>query len=306
MNQFFLKFYLCIKSSFFLYGYIKILSIFHPYIKPISLIKAKDITNICSIGAKKVAISGTGCLMVFTKEYLYKFPLGNTTAKALKIEYDNYKKIKKTSLSNFVDYYLGQELLSEEIFYKMSILKTLSYSDTSIAKNIIIKSLSENGNFGKASIFSKENHLLGYEVILKYCNNAQRLELSDIKGWLNGIEYCTSYIHGDLTPLNIMKNNGVVFIDLDRFDFAGFNFFDKIHYHIEYEAKMKGLNSYDFIALNFELLLSEYSKQELLSYLFFRTGAEKRSDVSLHPSYYLKIITLILLIKRHVGKNEVL
>jgi hypothetical protein len=123
-------------------------------------------------------------------------------------------------------------------------------------------------------------------------NNGMKISTNLLNKWCNqdfvfNFKYNNCFMHGDLTPKNIMKNkkNQNVLIDLDRFSINGIKGIDRIHYIIEKESKEKGIDFFAWIQKHF----NEWEEREaLFLYFVYRINVEHFDKVKLPDIYYNK------------------
>ena len=243
---------------------------------------------------ESVSITGTGVLIIFYKNSIVKYPLGEHSYKALHNEYNNYLLLKESRLSYLVDYFLekkdGYFVMEKllDIKYPVQEHKKICLQLSKIkSKNIVLSELLKNQVFSNA-----------LEYIETECSN---FYLKDILILLKSQKSIKSYpMHGDLTQYNIMKNKeeNIVLIDLDRFSFDGIEQIDRIHFAIEYYAKKR---EKDFFTVIGSLIKDKNISMQYFYLLFlsfiYRIGVEYNKDVELPLLYrnnMCKVIEIFL------------
>ena len=239
----------------------------------------------------RVAITGTGVLIVFYENFIAKYPLGSHSQNALRNEFANYKKLKDSNLSNLVDY----SLVEKENYYVMDKLNRCDYP---INACMSICTLFKK----KAQCTLQLIKLLEQKIFkdaLSYIKNKDELNrVVKILQSMNDIK--SSTMHGDLTQYNIMltSSNKVVLIDLDRFNFNGIEKIDRIHFIIEFFAKKR---KKDFFEILETLLITKNISKKYFDYLFlyfvYRIGVEYDEEIQLPSTYFdnvNKLVTIFL------------
>lgn len=238
----------------------------------------------------RVAITGTGVLIIFYKNSIVKYPLGNHSYVALHQEYNNYFLLKKSHLSSIVDYFLEKEdeyYVMEKLFdlkYPVREHKKICFQLSKIkTKNIALSELLES------KVFSNALEYIGFE-----CSN---FSIEDILTILKAEKIIKSYpMHGDLTQYNIMKNkkDHIVLIDLDRFSFGGMENIDRIHFVVEYYANKRKI---DFFQIIEDIInnkdISEKYFYFLLLYFIYRVGVEYDNNIILPTEYHSSLCCVI-------------
>ena len=276
-------------SRFFFY----IIAKFHPYIEPLGPLRANLLISLLGNDCQKIILSGTGSLMVFLPVIVYKIPLSKHTSISLHKEYEKYSEIKNSKLFDFVNYKLKKRELSKVGYYEMSRLDYFE-ENNGVPIDEILDSL-QSVVTGEGGLLSLKQHSIGLEVFQKYATVEQIKELKVISDSLMSKSAPLCAMHGDLTPSNILRVKSFsVLIDLDRFSFVGFSHIDRLHYLIESEAKLNKENSYSQMLLSKDKILGAHTFYEVMSYLFYRVGAETRDAVVLKDEYYFRIIDVFL------------
>lgn len=239
---------------------------------------------------ESVTITGTGVLIIFYKNSIVKYPLGNHSYVALHQEYNNYFLLKKSHLSSIVDYFLEKEdeyYVMEKLFdlkYPVREHKKICFQLSKIkTKNIALSELLES------KVFSNALEYIGFE-----CSN---FSIEDILTILKAEKIIKSYpMHGDLTQYNIMKNkkDHIVLIDLDRFSFGGMENIDRIHFVVEYYANKRKI---DFFQIIEDIInnkdISEKYFYFLLLYFIYRVGVEYDNNIILPTEYHSSLCCVI-------------
>ncbi len=242
-----------------------------------------------------VSITGTGVLIIFYKNSIVKYPLGNHSYKALHNEYNNYLLLKESRLLDLVDYFLEKKYG----YFVMEKLLDVTYPVQEHKKIYLQLSKIKSKNIGLSGLLKNQvfSNALGY--IETECSD---FYIEDILSLLKSKKTIKSYpMHGDLTQYNIMKNKegNIVLIDLDRFSFNGIENIDRIHFAIEYYAKKR---KKDFFSIT-ELMIKDKNISMQYFYLLFlyfiyRIGVEYNKDVELPLSYrnnMCKVIEIFLI-----------
>ncbi len=222
-------------------------------------------------GYQSFSVSTTGALILYYEKYVVKIPLGKVSSESLFENLKNYLALKKSSIQEFVNY----ELSKEDEYYIMERLKPANISNIEV--ETIILELSNNTNEVKLK-----------DIQEKVFPNISRLErIIKTKIFLSpDIKIKSCYMHGDLTKDNIMKNqNGdIILIDLDRFTFNGIKGLDYLHYKVDKNSKLQGIDFFDFLKNN-----NNEDKNFLYLYLLYRICNEYNDGILLNSMYYSKM-----------------
>jgi len=251
-----------------------------------------------------VLITGTGVLIIFFKDKIIKFPMGEHSMLSLSKEYNNYLLLKRSSLKNLVEY----NLKKENTYYVMEYL--FDCKAVVDAKTKICSQLSKYNSslVSVTQLISSEIFTNAFNYI-KYINKGKDIDVNEILTILKSkVSIPSCAMHGDLTPFNIMQNfkGNVVLIDLDRFEFNGIEKIDRIHFCIEYYAKRKKKDF--FLIIDYILRNKNISNKYfyfLFLYFIYRIGVECNLNIELPIEYKNKILTTlkIFLIKIKEIKN---
>lgn len=231
-------------------------------------------------------VTGTGVLLLIYDKSIIKIPLGETSTKALKTEFENYTILKNSEYSDLVEYNFKQF----DNFYKMEKLETLKDSNDYI--KIILKRFNNENKVITLESFIK-NGCIDTDILAKYygikCSVSLNTSLKSV------------VMHGDLTQNNIMKKinsrNKIVLIDLDRFTFNGVQGIDQIHFEVDKNSKKQGTSFFQYL----ENLLNKRSYEPIQLYIYFlyRISQEYRKNIVLDQSYYNEVKRLdIIFTKR--------
>lgn len=225
------------------------------YVDPLSLRHIRLIRKIFLIGGvEHVKLSGTGVFLGFSKNKVYYVPLGESPAEQLKKGFDNYLALRASSLKHFVDYEFIRNESGKFCFY---IADKLTHISESVLDDEAKKLIDSLKNFKSKSKLDHSFLISGEQAIKAVISPRSRLY------WLQNLhqivneehQLCAS--HGDLTQFNIMRNSGnTVIIDLDRFTFNGFSWFDETHYQLERYVKAKNI---DWLRFILQIVESQYS-----------------------------------------------
>jgi len=252
-------------------------------------IKYLNILKVLS-GNNRILITGTGVFIIFFKNKIIKFPMGEHSYLSLGREYANYLLLKRSNLNSMVDYvlednnnyYMMELLLNCKHFLNYTNWIYSELSKTNVG-NIQLEILLNNDIFTNAlSYINKEDNSFLTEEILALLKSKKTVK--------------TYAMHGDLTQYNIMKNSKghIVLIDLDRFTFEGIENIDRIHFAVEYYAKKRGK---DFFVIIEHILKNKNISEKYFYFLFFyfiyRIGVEYDVNVKLPFSYRKKMSKLI-------------
>lgn len=220
-------------------------------------------------------LTDTGIFILFYSTYVIKVPLGPIPLEDLIRNKNQYNLIKESKYKAYVNYWLEDH----GAFFKMELL--LEGNDK---KALIEQYFMTISKTAYASINSKKDI---YELISigqdKFINITQtELPINKDK------RYPISIMHGDLTPKNIMTNSfgTPLLIDLNRFNFEGFEFIDRIHFEVEFESKKIRENYFHYIVMNFSRLLRIYGNEMLKIYVLYRIGSEHNQGIKNEHWYY--------------------
>ena len=241
---------------------------------------------------ESVSITGTGVLIIFYKNNIVKYPLGNHSYKALHNEYNNDLLLKESRLLDLVDYFLEKK----DGYFVMEKLLDVTYPVQEHKKICLQLSKIKSKNIELLELLKNQAFSNALEYIETECSD---FHIEDILSLLKSKKNIKSYpMHGDLTQYNIMKNKegNTVLIDLDRFDFSGIENIDRVHFAVEYYAKKRGE---DFFVIIEHILKNKNISEKYFYFLFlffiYRIGVEYDVNVKLPFSYRNKMSKLIKL-----------
>lgn len=208
------------------------------YIDPLPLRHIRVIRKVfLSSGVGHVKLSGTGVLLGFCKNKVYLVPFGDSPAEQLTKAFDNYVALRSSSLNQFVDYEFINYEMSNVCFYIADKLTHLSERvlDNEAKKIIVsLRKVTSKRKLDHSFFLACEQAI---NNVISPCSRVYWLE--KMQQMVNE-EHALCASHGDLTQFNIMRNSGnTVIIDLDRFTFNGFSWFDETHYQVERYVKEK-------------------------------------------------------------------
>jgi hypothetical protein len=244
--------------------------------------------------SERIFLSGTGVLIIVSQSKIYMIPTGPHNARSLDRSYRNHGRCQPI-LSELGDYLFIREVSNLGVtYYCQERLFPLRGNAQDVMALCVEKMQVPTG---RCSILGLEEQRKGIEQL------CMRLPSFESKQFLRAlidrykiISLETVYIHGDLTPSNIMVNakGNPVLIDLDRMTMHGFSFIDIIHFDISLKAKAEKLDSY--------IVLNDFIKRKIgregiefyLAYLLFRVGVECREGILLPLEYYKRIEMVIL------------
>ena len=225
------------------------------YVDPLSLKHIRHIRKVfLSEGVEHVKLSGTGIFLGFSKNKVYYVPFGESPAEQLTKGFDNYLALRASTLYQLVDYEVIKNEMSDFCFYIADKLTNLSGR---ILDDEAIKIIDTLRNVKIKSKLDRSFLIAGEQVINAVISPRSRLY------WLENLQqianeehqFCAS--HGDLTQFNIMRNSAsTVIIDLDRFTFKGFSWFDETHYQLERYVKASQI---DWLRFILKIVESQYS-----------------------------------------------
>ena len=250
---------------------------------------------------ESVSITGTGVLIIFYKNSIVKYPLGNHSYRTLHNEYNKYFLLKESRLSHLVDYFLEKK----DGYFVMEKLLDIKYPVQNHKKICLQLSKVNNKNIELLKLLENQVFCNALEYIGTESSN---FHIEEILILLKSKKIIKSYsMHGDLTQFNIMKNkdNNTVLIDLDRFSFDGIENIDRIHFAIEYYAKKRKKDFFSIIELVIkDKNISIQYFYLLFLYFMYRISVECSKDVKLPLSYrnnMCKIIEIFLMIYQKRG-----
>lgn len=235
---------------------------------------------------EKSIISGTGVLILMSKNEIIKVPLDIVQKESLNKEFNIYNKLKKSDIHELVDYSLVEKNLYGINYYLMDKLNSINNVNFF---EYVSKTLRKNHTKESTKNIEIDSIQIGLKIVKNLINEKQ---LNIIYSKAIEEEVTVSYMHGDLTPLNIMsKNNMPLLIDLDRFEFRGITEIDKIHYIIEQKAKEKKITSFLLIKniLNKKEKIEELkniNKNLMFIYLLHKIGSEYSEKIDFPDRYY--------------------
>jgi hypothetical protein len=244
--------------------------------------------------AQRIFLSGTGILMILSRERVFMIPTGSHNAASLERSYKNHKEFGAV-LGELSDYQFIREISNTGlIYYRQERLYPLNNDDM---KKIIDQCLKKLQILtGECSMLGLEEQKKGIDVLTERLTNPRpRHLLRKLIERYQIIHHETVYSHGDLTPSNIMKNakGKPVLIDLDRMTMHNFSFIDKIHFDLAVKSEESKLSPYTVLNELAKNQSSQVRIDSFFSYLLFRVGVEHREGVCLPTEYYNQIERII-------------
>lgn len=216
---------------------------YHPYIDFDNAHINEAIDAICERETmKRVQVSGTGALVFFSRDRAFCVPLGLVAETGMKRSYRNWKKIMNSNIRSLVTPdWVG------ESFNKNFVLSNGLLSACIPANSCIDEILHLLQNEGRFDSIPAETLAAWRRTVENLAHDRSALRWMQCVFELEKKKWCIGPTHGDLTPSNVMQNNGTSkVLDLDRFSWNGVQVFDVMHSRVESYCKKSGS---DWIAL---------------------------------------------------------
>lgn len=223
-------------------------------------------------GVNSFRLTGTGVLLLFSNDSVVKVPLSRVADAALERNFDCYRMLSNSGLSQFVSY----RLESASGYYRMDRLWPVSDPAKAVAS--VIEAFEALTPFVRmpAQVL-EEKCAAGVSVLQRFTGMGLEVPASVV------VHTCA--MHGDLTEHNVMADAAgrVVLIDLDRFDFSGISGIDLIHFEVNRDSIEKRCSFTDCLP---GFVTRGYDRDALIVYLLYRLGVEHDDEVRLPDSYY--------------------
>ena len=257
----------------------------------------------CYIGCiQSTFLTGTGVLQLRFSKKIFLVPCGFFSQESLLKNFSNYRLIKRSGLSGLVDYELNKVEIGECVYYVCDILYKVDSAKLSTAYNQITKQIdfSEDCIEAETGQLSKNNEFIyEYKEKMKLYFIVEKT-LSDLAKLIVDKKYRIGFMHGDLTPDNIMEKNGkFILIDLDRVSFEGWPDFDRLHFKVQYFSELRQLSWFKILLSRY--FLQSWSVEDLVMYYILRVDFEFRSLSRPSISYAKKVSTYGLILKSKIS-----
>lgn len=184
----------------------------------------------------KIQLSGTAVLVGFAREAVVYAPFGTGAATRLAHAYRTYRFLQQSALRRLVAYDLQRYAEKGFTLYCAERLAPVPSAEVERVAETLLQVLA------CGHVTAQEDN----GQLLTQARTAINAVLpQDIRAhWLSQLEALDRAfphrcpMHGDFTPMNLMMGReGPVLIDLDRFHFHGFSFFDRLHLQVERYVK---------------------------------------------------------------------
>lgn len=212
----------------------------------------------------------TGCIIFYTHNIVLKFPITNAAKEDIIQSQKAYMDLKKRGFDDFIPY---QRRENKGMLFMSKLQKAASdtYTLSDITDRFLAYSAPDTQNDATELFDALTLKIKGLERI---------------KHVLEHYKYQSGFMHGDLTPANIMrdKNGSIALIDWDKFNPDGALLYDRLHYEVEKDAKATSRYNRYYTTLINKINMAENQQdiQDLTFYFLYRLSIEYKNIAAIN------------------------